>query len=279
MFGRTRVSWVKAAFSALLLAFWCMFGALSMLFAKAFRLRFIDSLPLLFHGFVCRLFSLQCEFVGVPRSDEHTLYVSNHVSYLDVFILGSVLRGSFVAKSEVASWPIFGNLATLQDTLFLERSAHRAAEQIERVSNHLHQKGSLIMFPEGTSTDGTHVAPFRSSLFAAASNVSVQPVTIAYVDYDGEPMTRDERERYAWYLPNPEKRPGIPNRPFASHFFAALGLRRCTVKVRFHEPVAEPLGNRKACALQCESTVRRGLEQFLSNRPDNIESSKLAAPT
>ena len=102
-----------------------------MLFAKAFRLRLTESFPLLFHSLVCRLFSLQCEYVGAPTTDQPALYVSNHVSYLDVFVLGSVLRGSFVAKSEVASWPVLGKLAKLQNTLFLERNVHRAAEQIE----------------------------------------------------------------------------------------------------------------------------------------------------
>ena len=279
MFGRTRVSKVKAAASAAVLVFWCIFGALTMLFAKAFRLRLTESFPLLFHSFVCRLFSLQCECVGAPTTDQPALYVSNHVSYLDVFVLGSVLRGSFVAKSEVASWPVLGKLAKLQNTLFLERNVHRAAEQIEVLRNHLQQEGSLIMFPEGTSTAGTTVAPFRSSLFAAANDVTIQPVTVAYVDYEGEPMTRGERERYAWYLPNPKEHPTTPNRPFVSHFFAGMGLGRCTVKVLFHEPITMNPGNRKECALRCESLVGGGLLQLLGSEAHDIATSELTSAT
>jgi 1-acyl-sn-glycerol-3-phosphate acyltransferase len=115
--------------------------------------------------------------VGAPTSDKPALYVANHISYLDVFVLGKVLRGSFAAKSEVASWPVFGSLAKLGSTLFLERNPWRAAKQIEMVRGHLQQRGSLIMFPEGTSGAGTQVMPFRSSLFAAADNVTVQPVS------------------------------------------------------------------------------------------------------
>jgi len=250
-----------------------------MLFARAFRLNLTESFPLIFHGFVCKLFSLKLEHIGVPTANQPTLYVSNHVSYLDVFVLGSILKGSFVAKSEVATWPVFGNLARLQNTLFLERNARRALEQIEILRNHLQREGNLIMFPEGTSTAGTYVAPFHSSLFAAADNVTIQPVTVAYVAYKGEPMTQDERDFYAWYLPNPMEHPTTPNSPFVSHFFAGMGLGQCSVKVLFHEPITMNPGNRKECALYCESQVRRGLVQLLGSEPTSSANPEITSAT
>ena len=274
-----RVSIIKASFSALFLVFWCIFGALTMTVAKAMRLRLAKSFPLFFHALVCRLCSLRCEIEGTPSAAQPTLYVANHVSYLDVFVLGGLLNGSFVAKSDVASWPVFGKLAKLQNTLFLERNPRRAPEQIQAVRNHLQQEGNLIMFPEGTSTAGTYVGSFRSSLFAAADNVCVQPVTVAYVSYAGVQMTQHIRDRYSWYLPNPKEYPTTPNRPFASHLVAVMGLRRCTVKVRFHEPVTMTPGKRKECAQYCESAVRRGLVELLGPGPAAIASAELTSPT
>ena len=250
---------VRAAASVLVLAFWCAFGTLMMLLARSFNLRLKEYFPLIFHGFVCKLFSLRCEPVGEPTMDKPVLYVSNHISYLDVFVLGSMIEGSFVAKSEVSSWPVFGKLAKLQNTLFLERNARRAVDQIATLRNHLQQEGNLIMFPEGTSTSGTYVAPFRSTLFAAAEGVTIQPVTVAYVGREGKPMTQDERDRYAWYLPNPKEHPKTPNQPFVAHFFAGLRQDPCTVKVLFHETVTLEAGDRKECALRCEALVRDGL--------------------
>ncbi len=78
------VSMVKAAFSALLLIFLCIFGALTMVIGKALHLRLVESFPLFFHGLACRLFSLTCEIEGLPSAAQPTLYVANHVSYLDV---------------------------------------------------------------------------------------------------------------------------------------------------------------------------------------------------
>lgn len=213
-------------------------------------------LPMVFHQGVKRLFNIYTVYEGRLRDEEPTLYVCNHTSYLDVFVLGSVLNGSFIAKSEVAGWPVFGKLAKIQNTLFFERNIRRAREQIDAMHKHLVERGNLILFPEGTSTDGVRVEPFRSSLFEAAialpgePTVWVQPVTVAYTHYDDLPMGRAERDFYAWYLPM----------TFLPHFVYGLGLKRCTVKVTFHKPVqASDFESRKAWALHCEQVVRQGL--------------------
>jgi 1-acyl-sn-glycerol-3-phosphate acyltransferase len=259
---RAEVSAVQAAVRLAVLAGWCVIGALTMLVAKTLGLRCAKTFPQVFHGFVTRLCSLKVAVVGTPVTDRTTLYVSNHISYIDVFVLGGVLQGSFVAKSEVAGWPVLGKLAQLQNTLFLERRPRRAADQIDVVRKHLDAGENLIMFPEGTSTPGTYVAPFRSSLFAAADGITIQPVTIAYTDYDGESMSDAQRERYAWYLPDPQV--PVPNRGFARHFFAALGLREARVKVAFHSPIVGAAAERKACAAACETSVRAGLAELLA---------------
>ena len=252
---------LKATIGALALAVWCLIGALVMIVAKTFRLQLAHRFPLFFHGAVARLFSLKVEYEGVLESSRPTVYASNHVSYLDVFVLGAKVEGAFVAKSEVAGWPVFGKLAQLQNTVFLERRAQRAKAQVGILRRHLDEQSNLILFPEGTSTSGTYVAPFRSSLFAATEGVQVQPITIAYVDYCGQPMDQEQRDSYAWYLPDPDK--PIPNKPFAAHFFEGLGLRTCGIKVIFHPPVAAEVGDRKQIAALCEERVRTGLETYL----------------
>ncbi|NKB98722.1 MAG: 1-acyl-sn-glycerol-3-phosphate acyltransferase [Pseudomonadales bacterium] len=234
-----------------------------MLVAKVLRLRKLErKFPELFHSTAAKLFNIQCVIHGQCNEGAATFYVANHATYLDVFVLGGVIEGSFVAKSEVSGWPVFGQLARLQNTVFLERRAQRAAEQVAVLRDHLAEGRSLIVFPEGTSTAGDYVAPFRSSLYRAAEGHVIQPVSVVYSDYDGKPMSPAQRDRYAWYLPDPKK--AVPNAPFLNHFLAALGLKPCSVHVVFHDPFTMSVGaDRKTTASQCEELVRRGLETYL----------------
>ena len=231
--------------------------------AHLLRLRARVTLPLRFHAGFCRLFSLRRELQGAPVTDRRVFYVSNHVSYLDVFVLGASLQGMFVAKKEVASWPVFGKLAAMQSTLFVERNPRRTADQVELIRSHLGHTGNLIVFPEGTSTAGHDVAQFRSSLFAGADRSVIQAITLAYRDYNGRLMSEEERFYYAWYLPNPKTDP-TPNRPLLMHMLSCLGFKPCTVVVKFHAPVTmDQFESRKACALHCEQTVRDSLHEII----------------
>ena len=268
-----QISSVKKVINGTILAVWILIGALTMIIGKLLRSNTIQfGFPLIFHGFVCRLFGMQPVVKGEPISELPTLFVSNHVSYLDIFVLGKLLRGSFIAKAEVAGWPVFGKLAGLQNTMFLERRAAKAREQVGLVQRHLAEKGNLIMFPEGTSTSGDYVAKFRSSLFAATEGVVIQPVSIAYTRYNGEVMSQDQREYYAWYLPDPVNAPGVNNTPFLAHFLQGLGLGPSTVEVIFHKPTKiTPSYSRKDCALACEAAVRHGLHTAIGLPSEDAE--------
>ena len=213
-----------------------------------------DKLIKLFHRGVSKLFNIKVEYEGVLCQGKPVIYACNHISYLDVFLLGSILPGSFIAKSEVAGWPVFGKLAKLQNTLFFERNARRAAAQVAQMQDHLLNKSNLILFPEGTSTPGTHVETFRSSLFQAADmqgeNIQIQPVTVAYTHYDNTRMEQNLRDYYAWYIPM----------PFLSHFLNGMGLGPAKAKLVFHKPVTmDQFESRKSCARYCEEQVRAGL--------------------
>ena len=133
------------------------------------------------------------------------LFASNHVSYADIAVLGSLIAGSFIAKAEVAHWPLFGWLAKLQRTVFVDRRVRSTQLQRDAMTERLAAGDALILFPEGTSGDGNRVLPFKSALFSAAERmqaivpIAVQPVSIAYTRLDGMPLGRLLRPFIAWY--------------------------------------------------------------------------------
>jgi len=126
---------------------------------------------------------------GQIQDDHSGLIVSNHISWLDVFVLNSVVPMRFVAKSEVRSWPVIGWLCARAQTLFIERGKMRSAARINTSMAELLQQGeSLAVFPEGTTTDGAQVAPFHSSLLQPAIDAGsqVHPIAIRYQTQHGE---------------------------------------------------------------------------------------------
>lgn len=244
--------------STLLLIVWCVVMLIINALWKILRIPYLEKCYFIFHGGCCRLFNLQCEVQGDISTLRPTLFLSNHISYLDVFVLGKYVPAFFIAKSEVAGWPILGWLAKAQNTLFFERSSKKVRHQMNIMSEHFDQQGNLILFPEGTSTNGEHVVPFKSSLLqsveSSSQDVYIQPVTLAYTHYKNTKMTREIRDQYAWYA----------TMPFASHFFNVLGMRRAKVTVMFHKPVTlREFESRKECAQYCHTQVATGLERAL----------------
>ncbi|MGF1630517.1 MAG: lysophospholipid acyltransferase family protein [Kiloniellaceae bacterium] len=231
-------------------------------------------LPYWYHGRTCRLLGIEIERHGEPSRGHPTLYVANHVSYLDIEVLGSLLKASFVAKAEVATWPFFAWLARLQETVFVERRAHRAAEHRDEMSRRLEAGDDLVLFAEGTSGDGNSILSFKSALFSVAEQrprdkpLTVQPVSIAYTRLDGLPLGRYLRPFLAWY----------GDMELGSHLWHAISLGRVTVVVEFHEPVTlEQFGSRRALSDHCYEVVARGVAAALSGRPQSLLSPPAAA--
>ena len=111
------------------------------------------------------------------------LWVSNHVSWLDIPLLGMLAPLSFLSKAEVRDWPLLGWLANQAGTLFIQRGAHQCAEVNQQLSAHLQQERHLLLFPEGSTSDGSALRTFHPRLLASAidSGVALQPVAIRYV--------------------------------------------------------------------------------------------------
>jgi 1-acyl-sn-glycerol-3-phosphate acyltransferase len=192
------------------------------------------------------------------------LFVANHVSYADITALGSVIAGSFIAKAEVADWPFFGWLAKLQRSVFVDRRVRSTVTQRDAISKRLAVGDALILFPEGTSSDGNRVLPFKTALFAAAeqgkglSPVVVQPVSIAYTRLDGMPIGRLYRPLFAWY--------GAVD--LAPHIWSMIGLGTVEVVVEFHPPTfLSDCGSRKSLASYCYARIAGGLAGALFGRP------------
>lgn len=176
--------------------------------------RFVPSrthvIPLLFHRAICRLLGLRVTIEGnPPGSHEKTLIVANHVSWLDISVIGAVRPVSFIAKSEIAGWPGIGQLAKLQRTIFIDRSrkSHTAAIALE-MGARLTDGDCVVLFAEGTTGDGTRILPFRSSLLGAVrealgaddkGEVLVQPLAVLYLGRHGISGGRAQRARLAWY--------------------------------------------------------------------------------
>jgi len=215
-----------------------------------------------FHRGVCRIIGIRFTLSGEQTDKSPVLYVSNHVSYLDIFVMGFI-RAYFIAKSEVASWPVFGQLARFQNTLFFERKAGRSREQLTIMQQHLQSGKNLTLYAEGTSTNGAEVKPFKSSLFEAANSqdgqkrVAIQPITMMYSHYNGELMDQKTRDNYAWYA----------KMPFGAHFLNVLSIvKKVDAKVHFH-PVCylDEFDSRKECADYCQSLVAAKMALLLND--------------
>lgn len=190
-----------------------------------------------------------------------TLFAANHVSYLDIPVLGAVLSDAvFVAKREVAKWPLFGFLARLAGTEFVARSGADAHGQCLKLAQRLNANAALIVFPEGTSTDGLEVRPFKSALFAALDLShgagQVQPVSIVY-----------DRSACAWH----------GDMTLAPHLWQMFNEPGGKVRVTFHEPVFRAdFPDRKALAKYCEGVVRDAIDAARFT-PKNPMEDPLAA--
>ena len=213
--------------------------------------------PQLWHRGVACIIGLKTEIAGVPPTTSQVIFVSNHLSYLDIFAIGSSLRASFIAKEEIANWPVIGFLSKVQQTAFISRNANQAKTVANSLANMLSEGKSLILFPEGTSTSGHTMLPFKSSLFSLVwrpdgTALPVQPFTLQILKIEGKPpeASATAHDLYAWYA----------DMEFAPHFWDFLGSKGATVRLTFH-PVIQPAPehDRKILAQLAFQAVNTGL--------------------
>ncbi|MBH69537.1 MAG: 1-acyl-sn-glycerol-3-phosphate acyltransferase [Rhodospirillaceae bacterium] len=226
--------------------------------------RLAQVLPRFHHKVATKLLGLRVTYRGYPITKGGILYVANHISYLDIIALGSILPARFIAKSDVAGWPIFGFLSKITRTIFLDRLATRAHQQISLIKHCLQKSEPLLLFPEGTSSDGSRVLPFKTSLFAApkAADALIQPITIQYTRLNGMPIERSKKPLLAWY----------GNMDLAPHLWQALSLGTVDVEIQFHETVQPSnFSDRKQLAQHCRKKITAGMS-LKNNTAHNLTS-------
>lgn len=224
-------------------------------------------LPRWWHRVICRVIGLKVRTHGRLSQARPLLLVSNHVSWKDILVLGSVADVVFIAKSEVRGWPVFGWLARLQRSVFVERQERgKTGAQISEVSSRLLAGEAVVLFAEGTTSDGNRVMPFNSSLFGAASaalphapdgKVHIQPVSIAYVGIHGMPMGRYHRPVAGW--------PG--DVALGPHLLRVIREGALDVEVVFSDAIPfDRATDRKKTARLVEARVRDGLNAALRGK-------------
>lgn len=214
-----------------------------------------DIIPLYFHRLFLKLLDIQVVVKGRQSDYAPTIFISNHLSWVDIPVLGSILKGHFIAKNDIASWPVFGYLAKLQNTIFVSRTQrNQVKQQMNSISDYLAQKRNIILFAEGTTNDGNKILPFKSSLFSVTVPTedyipAVQPVSICYYQHYGMPLERMKRAIVAWY----------GDMTMMGHLKDLLSFGPVKVLITFDEPVFyQHFKSRKAMASYIEDRVRLG---------------------
>lgn len=262
--GTLRASSILAAFFTFTVPLMPVQAAFVRLSPKTAR-RF----PHWYHKNVCRILGVRVRIEGEVAQGVPVLLVSNHTSWLDIPVLSAVAPVSFVAKKEVGSWPFVSALARLQRTVFVDRTRRQdAGNAANEIMDRLGNGDTIVLFAEGTSSDGNRVLPFKTSLFGAVrtgaepaeSQAVVQTAAVVYTHLHGIPLGRADRPRIGWY--------GDMEMP--PHAWNVLKSGPIEVTVKLGPPVAlSDFSGRKELALASERNIRRAVLGLLRHRPDD----------
>ncbi len=202
------------------------------------------------------------------KNDVGNLYVSNHVSFFDITTIGSLIKSSFIAKKEVKAMGIFGLLAILNNTFFIDNTkATKALGYSNEIQKKLLKGQNLILFPEGTTSDGSGIKTFKSSFFESVNSkytcpnsgeekyIRVQPITLSYLKKSGLPMGTAIRREIAWIGDNSSIIEIMKN---------YLMSANVSISIKIHDPVTiEDFGDRKKLSAHCEDTILTSLTDTL----------------
>jgi 1-acyl-sn-glycerol-3-phosphate acyltransferase len=225
-----------------------------------------------YHAVNCRIGGIRVTVAGTPATGpagtgatRPVVFVSNHTSWADILVLGGVLEACFVSKAEVGTWPLIRTVARLGRTVFVSRRRTETGRERDELAARLAAGDSIILFPEGTTSDGGRVLPFRSALLGmvetgpeARNPPLVQPVSIVFDRLDGLPVGRKDRAHFAWY--------GDMN--IADHAWVLLSRRSSGATVLLHPPLdPADFPSRKALADAAYAAVDAGAAALRQGRP------------
>ena len=230
--------------------------------------------PRFYWSMVSCLLGLQVRVVGRLASTvggRPVVFVSNHSSWLDIPVLGGRLDACFVSKDDVARWPFIATIARLGRTVFVSRQRGATGRERDAMRARLASGDNLLLFPEGTSSDGSRVLPFHSSFLAIAEGADpplIQPVSVVYDRLGGLPTGRASRPIFAWY----------GDMELGTHFWRFAQHSGLRVTILLHAPL-DPSGfaNRKALSHAVWQTVADGASKLRQNRPVEAPVSSSSA--
>ncbi len=245
------------------------------------RLPWAKTLPQWYHKKIGRLLGLRLHVQGEVQYNDHpVLVIANHASWLDITVLSQLAPMSFVAKHEIDSWPFFNLLARLQRTIFVNRAKKSDTHSVSSaIMQRLAKGDNVVFFPEGTSSDGNTVLPFKSALFAAVKptakqkqhlleqkinfdehNVRVQTVSVAYTRIGGLPLGRQRRYKVAW----------VGDTALLPHMWSLLKSGSIDVYIKVGEPtLLDQFKNRKELCRYTEEKIRTTVSNLLVNEFNN----------
>ncbi|MBF0557829.1 MAG: 1-acyl-sn-glycerol-3-phosphate acyltransferase [Nitrospirae bacterium] len=206
----------------------------------------------------CFILGIHITPTGAYSKNDVFFIVSNHCSYLDILVIGTIMPSVFVSKSEVASWPFLGRLVKLAGTVFVNRESKIASvKALESIKERLSSGISVVVFPEGTTSNGLTIRDFKSTLFKAPidSSVPVLPLSIAYSHIERRPVTAGTIDTVAWHS----------DMDFLPHFWNLLGLRRIDVCLHFNAPLYHFTNDRKTLSSSVFDRVREGHKRLIAD--------------
>ncbi|OUJ01030.1 lysophospholipid acyltransferase family protein [Acetobacter cibinongensis] len=240
-------------------------------------------------GILCKLLGLRIRVVGEragtvgglkarKRGERPVIYISNHSSWVDVLILGTILPSVFVAKGDIEKWPVMGLISKIGRTIFVSRQRSTTGRERDEMIRRMVEGDNLVLFPEGTSSDGSRVLPFMSAFFAIAKlpklkegmdlsllpisyepgmTPLIQPISVVFDRLEGLPVHRLRRSVFAWY----------GDMDLGPHLWQIVQWKELRASVILHEPLDPDLfPSRKALAQAAWNAVAQGAAELRQNR-------------
>jgi len=200
-----------------------------------------------YYMLAARSWGVRVKLEGEFNTSRPLLVVSNHCSYVDIPVLGSLAPLHFTPKAEIRHWPVIGYLCRLADCIFIDRNPRKTAENMKALHKAMQRGWMISLFPEGTTNDGTEVKPFRSSYFQLAEDgLPVQPVTVSYHAPDGSPLSTEHLRKVVW----------IDEDEFGTHLLQFLAQPPVLAVVTCHPATSiAAFDDRKQLAAQCHRII------------------------
>jgi 1-acyl-sn-glycerol-3-phosphate acyltransferase len=274
---------VRATRRILLILLWtvgCMpVQALAIWGMRLFGRRPAVAIARAYHAVLCRIGGIRVKVAGAPpatTSARPVVFIANHSSWADILVLGGTLEACFVSKAEVGTWPLIRTVAKLGRTIFVSRRRSETGRERDELASRLAAGDSIILFPEGTTSDGGRVLPFRSALLGMVETGGVrgegpviQPVSLVFDRLDGLPVGYMNRAHFAWY----------GDMAIAGHAWQVLSRRSSGATVLLH-PALEPADfpSRKALAEAAYATVDAGAAALRQGRTVPAAAAEAPSP-